>query len=264
MFSGRRIKRVLGLIVGIAMVISAGLFKYHSPISELIVDIEALPEGKNLVTKDDITNVLMDNFKSNFVGWKISELDVSLIETELKLNEFVKEVDVYVDALNRLTISIRQREPLLRVQDENGMTFYLDSDGYRLPTSKHYAARVRVATGHLPMFKGHHLMDADPVYKSLFTAAKALSGNKFSNAYTEQIYVDKKGEFVLAPKVGGYKIRIGSIENIEEKIQNLQTFVKEVVPHQGWEICQALDLRFKDQIVCTKNKGMISINNSIK
>lgn len=261
---GLPFKSILGYTIAIAMIISAGIFKYNSPISELIIEIEALPEGKNLITKDDVKSVLIDNFKSNFVGFKVKEVDVELLEDVLTQNEFIHEVQVFVDALNRLTIAIEQREPLIRVQDENGMTFYIDTEGYRLSTSKHYAARVRVATGHLPMFEGHHLMDADPIYKLLFTTSEALARDPFCDAYAEQIYVDRKGEFLIAPKVGDYKIRLGTIDDIDEKLDKLKTFVKEVVPHQGWQYCEALDLRFKDQIVCTKKNGMISINNSIR
>lgn len=257
-------KAILGYAIAISMVVSAGVFKYNSPISELIIEIEALPEGKNLVTKDDIRTTLIDNFKSNFVGWKVSEVDVELLESVLFENEFVRDVQVYVDALNRLTISVEQREPLIRVQDENGMTFYIDTEGFRLPTSRHYAARVRVATGHLPNFRGRHLMDAAPIYKSLYTVSMAIAEDQFCDAYAEQIDVDRKGDFMIAPKVGDYKIKLGSIDNIDEKLENLKTFVKEVVPNQGWQVCEALDLRFKDQIVCTKKNNMISINNSIR
>ncbi|MDX1685134.1 MAG: hypothetical protein R3275_07845 [Saprospiraceae bacterium] len=257
-------KAIVAYAIGIAMVISAAAFKYNSPVSDIIIEIEALPEGKNLITRDDVKSILIKNYKTNFVGWKLREVDVGLLEKEIEGNEFVREVQVYIDALNRLTIRIKQREPLLRVQDENGMTFYIDSEGYRLPTSRHYAARVRVATGHLPRFDGNHYMEAAPVYKSLFTASEALAADEFCNAYAEQIYVDQHGEFYLAPKVGKYKIRLGTIENIDSKLDNLKTFVKEVIPHQGWELCEALDLRFRDQIVCTKRNNMISVNNSIR
>ena len=67
-----------------------------------------------------------------------------------------------------------------------------------------------------------------------------------------------------SPKIGDQKIRLGKAQNIESKLDNLRTFVEEVVPYQGWEVCQMIDLRFKDQIVCTRNNKMISLNNSIK
>ena len=68
----------------------------------------------------------------------------------------------------------------------------------------------------------------------------------------------------MAPKIGEQRIRLGKVEQIEEKLDNLRTFVEEVVPYKGWEVCQTIDLRFKDQIVCTRNNKMISLNNSIK
>lgn len=257
-------RSIAAYAIGLTMVISAAMFKYNSPITELRIDIIALPVGKNLINEKDITGMLMESFKTDFVGWKMKEVDTEIIEKEIDSNEFVKEVRVYVDARNRLTIMIEQREPVLRVQDTNGMSFYLDREGFRLPISKHYTARVRVATGELPRFEGRHLMSAQPIYKSLFTVSMAMSADPFYDAYVEQIHVDKEGEMYASPKIGDQKIRLGKAQNIESKLDNLRTFVEEVVPYQGWEVCQMIDLRFKDQIVCTRNNKMISLNNSIK
>jgi cell division protein FtsQ len=257
-------KAILTVTIAIAMVVSAAVFKYNSPVKELVISIESLPAGKNLVTVEDIQKLLMKSFKSDFVGWKVKDIDVGMIEEDVQLNEFVRQAEIYIDARNRLTIHIIQREPVLRIQDENGMSFYLDSEGFRMPISRHYAARVKVATGELPHFKGKHLMEASPVYKSLFLASQVIAKDPFYEALIEQIYVDKKGEFHLSPKVGNQRIRLGTVENIETKLDKLRTFLKEGLAHEGWQACEIIDLRFSEQIVCTKRDQKLSIKNSIK
>ena len=250
-------RAILTVAIATAMVVSAAVFKYNSPVSELVIDIESLPAGKNLVTEEDIQKLLMKSFRSDFVGWKVKDVDVELIEQDVRRNDFVSEAEIYIDARNRLTIHIIQREPVLRVQDENAMSFYLDSEGFWMPISRHYAARVKVATGKLPHFRGKHLMEADPVYKSLFMASQFIARDPFYEALIEQIYVDERGEFHLSPKVGDQRIRLGTVENIEEKLDKLRTFMKEGLAHEGWQACEIIDLRFSEQIVCTKRDQKI-------
>jgi cell division protein FtsQ len=242
-----------------AVVVSAGLFKYHAPISELIIEIEALPFGKNLVDEQDIQQQLMDDFKTSFEGWKMKEIDARIIEKSVRKNAFVKDAHVYVDALNRLHIVVYQREPVLRVQDENAMSFYLDQEGNYMPLSRHYTARVKVASGNIPRFTGVELSEADTLYTALFKISTIVGQDPFFEALVEQIYVDRNRDIYLSPKVGNQRVLIGDERDVEDKLKKLHIFLKEGLAYEGWQACEVIDLRFDDQIVCKKRDEKYSI-----
>ncbi|MDV7400600.1 hypothetical protein RZS08_54800, partial [Arthrospira platensis SPKY1] len=67
----------------------------------------------------------------------------------------------------------------------------------------------------------------------------------------EQIYVSN-GKILLAPKVGNYKIVLGTVDDLDEKFRRLRIFYDEVVPYQGWRRYKTVNLSYKGQIVCEK------------
>jgi cell division protein FtsQ len=46
----------------------------------------------------------------------------------------------------------------------------------------------------------------------------------------------------------------GSIENYEEKFRNLEAFYKKGLPVSGWNLYKEINLKYKNQIVCTKSE----------
>jgi cell division protein FtsQ len=69
----------------------------------------------------------------------------------------------------------------------------------------------------------------------------------------EQIYVGDDFEIELIPKVGNHKILIGNIENLDDKFSRLLLFYKQGLMRKGWENYSVINLKFKNQVVCTKN-----------
>jgi cell division protein FtsQ len=64
--------------------------------------------------------------------------------------------------------------------------------------------------------------------------------------------VDNNDEIDLIPRLGNNIVHLGTAENFEGKLRNLETFYKEVLPETGWNKYDLINLEFKDQIVCRK------------
>ena len=58
-------------------------------------------------------------------------------------------------------------------------------------------------------------------------------------------------DILLIPRVGYHKINIGTFENIVEKLDNLYQFYKVAMPVKGWQAYSNINLKFKNEIVCT-------------
>jgi cell division protein FtsQ len=80
-------------------------------------------------------------------------------------------------------------------------------------------------------------------------------------AQTAQVNIATNGDFELVPSVGDHLVLIGSVENIEDKLNRLYTFYKKVWVQSGLNAYQVIDCRFDNQIVALK-KGMQPIQFS--
>ena len=160
--------------------------------------------------------------------------------------------DVFVDAKNQVHIEIEQREPVLRIIDKNGLNYYLDKFGKKMPLSKHFTARVLVATGNIPPFDPDFLQRKKHILKDLFELTNIILKDEFLEPMMEQIYVTSEKEFELSPNLGDQKILLGKMDNIDDKLFYLKTFYKEAMPYKGWQKYKTINLKFKGQVVASK------------
>ena len=52
--------------------------------------------------------------------------------------------------------------------------------------------------------------------------------------------------------VGNHKIVFGGVENLESKFEKLMFFYKKGLNKTGWNEYSEINLKYKDQVVCTK------------
>ena len=242
----------VALLAGASMVLGAMQRKENAPIHDIVIDIEPLASGDFLISEEDIPIMLEERFAHPITAFPVGKLDVERLERVLEEDPFVKSAEAYIDAQDRVNIELVQREPTLRVIDNNGLNYYLDKEGNQMPPSKHYAARVRVATGNLPPYEAAFLEKEDYLLHEVFALNELLREDPFLDALIEQIYINKRGEFILSPKIGKQTIMFGRYQQAAEKLSRLKTFYREGLPYKGWQAYSSFDLRYEGQVVCKK------------
>lgn len=249
-------KRVfwIGLFLAVAvLVISAVEKKKGTVVSEVLIDIQQLEVGYSLINSEDVLMIIENSFGYTLTGMPIGGIDVERVERVLKANAFVDEATVYIDAINKVHIKLSQREPILRVIDKNGLTYYLDRAGGKVPWSKHYTPRVLVATGNIRPYDDDYLTKrGQHVLKDLYHLTQRIMEDPFLEPLVEQIYVAKNGTYQFIPKVGDQKIILGDMSRLEEKILYLKNFYKEGLSYKGWQKYKTINLTFKGQVVAEK------------
>ncbi len=219
---------------------------------ELSIVVEDLPEGNNLLTKEDVLERLQKSFVIGLSGQPIGALDVKQIEAVLEEDPFVKAAEVYINAKNKVHIELKQRVPLLRVIDAEGENYYLDKVGNKMPLSKHFTAKVLVANGSIPPHIPNFLERPKHPLRDLFELTKRILEDDFMEPLVAQIYRDDKGSFTLVPIVGNQNIVFGPYEQVEDKFFRLEQFYLKAVPYTGWNKYKTINLTFKNQVVCEK------------
>ncbi len=119
----------------------------------------------------------------------------------------------------------------------------MDEDGKIMPLSQKYTSRVVVATGNV---------SRKFACEELYPFVMALRNDEFWDAYVEQIVVEGGKEVILIPKVGSFRIVLGSLEGYEQKMEKLRLFLKKGIARKGWNLYKEINLKFDKQIVCVK------------
>ncbi len=233
------------------LIISAVERKQVESCNGVLIDVQPLEFDRNLINEQDVEAVILKKYDLNISGLKLSDIDIESLETLLKAEPFVFDAEAYFDGENNLNVKIEQRRPILRVIDNNGMDYYLDSDGCKMPPSKRYTARVLVATGDLPPYTENFRGKENHLLKDLYLLTNYILHDHFLNNLIEQVHVNK-GDFILVPKLGNQKILLGSISDIEGKFDRLKVFYKEGMSREGWTKYKTINLKFKNQVVCEK------------
>jgi cell division protein FtsQ len=226
--------------------------RQNTAIKEVVIELKKSDEQESMLTEPQVQDVIKRAFGSNLVNVQVVDLELERLEQVLEADPSISNAEVYVDAINRLQISVRQREPILRIRDNNGADYYLDSKGLKFPWSKVFTPRIIVATGYIPAFQADYETKENSRLKDLVTLTRFLHEDEFLITYIQQIYMTDKGEFILVPLVGSHKILIGDISDLEQKFKKLQTFYKEGLSYKGWKEYDVVDLRYKGQVIGRK------------
>lgn len=247
----KQVAYVSFLLVIVVISFSANSKKSNKSVDALIVDIAALPNGNRMIDTSDVFNIVELAFGSRLVGERISEIDEARIERIISEYPMVEEADVFLNARDELQIRIIQKQPLLRVIADNGLNYYMDNKGARIPLSKHVTERLLVVTGNVPPHVPDFMETGPELLQDVFLLGNMIYEDKFFRTMIEQIDVQGK-DFVLIPKIGRQKIKFGSIDDAKGKLERLKRFYKEVVSTTGWNKYKTLDVRFDKQVVCEK------------
>lgn len=257
-------KRILNILVWLGVVayliVVLGLVSDRvskSPCQSLHIAIMDSVEN-HFISNNDIYNLIVQD-QTNILGGELGKINTKELEGKIRNTPFVKTTEVYKSSNGKLNVCITQREPIIRVIDERGVGYYIDKEANIMPLGEYYTARVMVAngwnlTGGVP---GDNLIElkANAEYRriyELYQLGVFIYNDDFWRAQIEQIYLTKLGEFQLIPRVGAHIIEFGDISNYQDKFDKLYAMYNQGFQREGWNKYVKIDLKFKNQVVCTK------------
>lgn len=197
------------------------------------------------------------------LGEPVKNINTQKLEDYLNERENIKETEVYFTADGNLHLDINQRNPIVRVVNERGQSYYIDDEGAIVPLSGNYSSHVLVASGDITEFfevarkdflKCPENKKDEKNYSicEIYELAKFIRDDPFWESQIEQIYRNKQGEYELIPRVGGHLIIFGEFENYKKKFRNLRAFYKKGLNNVGWNQYLKINLKYDNQIICTK------------
>lgn len=192
------------------------------------------------VDEEDVMKAIKKGY-GDIMDKSILAVNKDSLERVLVKNPMIKSAQVYYSLDGYFHVEITQRKPVLRVMSGDG--YYVDEDGKVMPLSGKYTSRVVVATGNI---------SRKFACNGLYPFVMAYRNDEFWDALIEQIVVMKDNEVVLIPKVGNFRIVVGTLEGVERKMENLRLFLQEGIGLKGWNVYKEINLKFDNQVVCVR------------
>lgn len=256
----RRLIRILLLLPAIYIVAMPFYYvriAYSRPCSGIKITI-ADSSDQHFVTKRDIQNTITTN-SGGIIGKPVKEIHVAEIEKGMNKYRELKVAEAYMSMDGTLHIYADQRDPVMRVMANNGGDYFVDAEGVVIRRRNLYTPRLHIVGGNInisqAMLNGVSVLDTsikNSILKDIYHIIRYVNADSFWSAQIDQIYVDRYDEIDLIPRVGNHIVHLGTAENFEGKLRNLEVFYDKVLPEVGWNTYSNINLAFKDQIVCKK------------
>jgi cell division protein FtsQ len=223
----------------------------------IIIDIKDSSDY-HFVTRKNLLNLAYGN-SSKILGQPVKNVNLLEIENRINVLRELKVAEVYRTIDGNVHIFADQREPVMRIMPDGGGDFFLDEDGVIVRRRNLYTPRLHIVGGNVnissSMLNGVSVFDTsikNTILKDIYHLVNYINDDDFWSAQIDQVYVDDDNKIDLITRVGNHKVHLGTVENLEGKLRNLEAFYDKVLPEVGWNKYSVINLEYKDQIVCKK------------
>lgn len=242
----------LGLIclVGVGMLMS--LVNKKDQV-QVCTALKVVVEGKEtFIDQQDISSMINEKFGS-VVGKQLNVLPLQQIEMELKKSPYVSKADVHMDMDGTMQVAVQQREVIVRIINQAGQEYYVDSKGNKIPVTLKYVPHVMVANGEI---REGYKKPLEPVtsalVKDLVKIVEETNGDELWKNQIVQLYVNSDKDIEIVPRVGNQQLILGNADSLSYKLDRLKTFYTHILPKVGTEAYSKVNVKYSGQIVCER------------
>ncbi|NBC83693.1 MAG: hypothetical protein GVY19_09960 [Bacteroidetes bacterium] len=208
---------------------------------------------------DDLQKLIQAN-QLSLPGTPMNEINTHHLELFFEQQPYVLSAEAYKSSHGNLTIELVQRDPMVRVINQAGNSFYIDKDGRILPISTRYTAHILVINGQIPddiePHSGVHITELPNASKALVDAyklAKFVAYDDFWQSQIVQIYAAHNNEFEIIPRIGPHIIELGTVDNFQQKFKKLKVLYLKGFNNIGWNKYLRINLKYDNQIICSES-----------
>ena len=192
------------------------------------------------VKQETVNKLLIENKKDASSIQKVN-LDLNKLERILNAQKMIEKSDVFVTIDGVLKAVVKQRNPIARFFNGDS-SFYIDYEGNTMPLSTNFTARVPLVSGELNKKNNEDLAE-------LF---RVIYDDAFLKKNIIGIEIMPNGSLKMLNRNFDYQIDFGRMINVERKFKNYKAFFQKAVLDSSLYKYKKIDLRFTEQVVCTK------------
>jgi cell division protein FtsQ len=218
------------------------------------IQVELVGESAQALFMDEIAIRSILNDQGVKVGLSIEKINLTQLEQFIEKTEWVKNAEFFINNKLVLEVKIEQRIPIARIFTASGASFYIDIEGWRLPLKQLTVLNLPVFTG-FPTDQPKLSRPDSVLLKDVLFFAKTIQKDSFFMAQIAQVNIEPNGTFQMVPTLGDHLVLLGTVDQLEDKLNRLFTFYKKVWVGSGVNAYQYIDCRFDHQVVALK-KGL--------
>jgi cell division protein FtsQ len=203
------------------------------------IDIRFVGENNLFITHETVSKLLIQNHQS-VKNLEKETLDLSQLEKSLNSNPMIKSAEVYVTVNGAVKADIEQKTPIARVSTTE--SYYIDDEGFYMPLSSNYSARVPIVTGYV---NKNNL-------KNVYTVANKIKSDDFLMKNVIEIHQNLDKTICLKLRQCDFLVQLGAINFLDKKINNLKAFYQKNLQDKTLNNYSKVNLQFDNQVVCTK------------
>jgi cell division protein FtsQ len=243
---GRTLLTLLA-IASAVLLISGMRSKKEKKCSALDIKI-GITQQKGFVDEMEVKRQIKDAINGRPEGMRIENFDLNKTELILEQNVWIKNAQLFFDNNEVLHVEVEQRCPVVRLIENTGSSFYLDSTGYKLPLSDHDRANVPVFTNVPAKLSGRQAA-------TLINIATCINADSFLLAQIAQINMLPAGKFEMYPAFGNHVVQLGDGLNMTDKLNRLKTFYQKILVKKGFDTYPTINLAYANQVLVVKADG---------
>lgn len=180
---------------------------------------------------------------------RVKDVDRRAVVAAAASVPYLRDITATVSVSGKVVVHAAQRRPVARLF-YGARELYFDADGVMMPMSRSGECHVLVAGGDFT--EPLRLDSLNSQTAALVKLATWLDDERRYRGMIDQIYVERDGDMMMVPKLGNHVVELGSVDNLDEKFENLLTFYRNGMPRAGWETYSKISLKYHGQVVCTK------------
>lgn len=231
----------------IVAMVSASKIEDSKLLTGIVVHIKN-DKKYHFIEQKEVLERTMPGKKSEVMQTPVGKLDLSKMEENVKADPWVADAQVFIDNSKILHIYVTQRIPIVRIFEQSGHSYFMDTTLHAMPLSGSYKYYTNVVTN-VPELNNDSAVRS--VRKQIAMLIKTIQADTFWSAQISQVILDSGCNFEMIPVLGNQTIVFGDTSDMKEKFANLFIFYKKVLNRIGWDKYEKLDVRFKDQVVAS-------------
>ena len=245
----RLVKNIILLVLVVLM--TAGILWARSRESKELcrsVKVEIVNnDSTRFVTEQGVHSELSQS-GIKVVGKPMRQINTSRIEEVLGHSEYLENVECVKSKDGVLLIRASQLVPVMRVFDNDGISYYVNASGKRMNATAFYHSDVPVVQG--------HFTNAFPPTR-LLPLVNYVEKDSLLRTLVSMYTVRDSNNIFLVPNIYGHVVNIGNLTKIEQKFEKLKLFYRKVMPAKGWETYDTISVKWSHQVVATRRKKAV-------
>ncbi len=198
-------------------------------------------EENNPFVKQETVNKLLIEKNGEALPIRKDKLDLNKLENAVNANQMIEKSDVFVTIDGVLKAVVKQKTPIARVFDGRS-SFYIDYKGSTMPLSANFTARVPLVFGIINQKNK----------EALVVLFRKIYDDEFLKKNIIAIQIMPNGSLKMLNRNFDFQIDFGGTINVNQKINNYKAFFQKAIVDSSLYKYKKIDLRFTDQVVCTK------------